>query len=66
MPDRSIKFLVLFFSLLTSSCVDTPEVASDAEPISIAPSDILLKEIMQGLEADLAIVAHGIWVQDRV
>jgi cytochrome c556 len=45
---------------------DQSSEVSSIAPSSIAPSDLPLVEIMQGLETDLAIVAHGIWTQDQV
>ena len=54
--------------LLLSACreapapdsgTQSPEAAAEA-----APGTRPLVEIMQGLERDLAVVAHGIWVRD--
>ncbi len=40
---------------------DTPGTAAEAA----GPVDPTLKEIMQGLEQDMANLAHGIWIADR-
>jgi hypothetical protein len=52
-----------------AACQDppTPETDSGATPEPAAeatPATLPLKEIMAALEADLADVAHGIWIDD--
>ena len=55
--------------LATVSCQPPPaeetDAAGDVPTESPEPTNLPLKQIMQGLEADLASVAHGIWTEDH-
>ena len=59
---------VACLAVTATSCQEPPP--AQAEPTEPAPSEsatadrLPLKEIMGGLEADLANVAHGIWIAD--
>ena len=55
-------------AMIGSSCAEAPEETAPSEPDSAAsarPSNLPLREIMRGLETDLAAVAHGIWIGDH-
>jgi len=43
----------------------TAEVTAEVAAEVAAAANLPLKEIMQGLEGDLATLAHGLWVEDR-
>lgn len=54
-----------------SACDEAPAPDSDVDPAGTPgataegrPTNLPLKEIMAGLEADLVDVAHGIWIDD--
>jgi len=57
-------FLLLLFTISITSCTDNSKAQADVESQPVQTSEPQLKEIMQGLEEDLAMAAHGIWVQD--
>jgi cytochrome c556 len=43
----------------------SPEVTAEVTGDVAAAANLPLKEIMQGLEGDLATLAHGLWIEDR-
>lgn len=54
--------------MIALSCREVPEEAAPSQPdsaVSSRPSNLPLREIMRGLETDLAAVAHGIWIGDH-
>lgn len=62
------RLLVGLFVVTATGCASPPEAdggsdAAEAEAASL--EDPTLKQIMQALEADMAGVAHGIWLEDR-
>ena len=55
-------------AMIASSCREVPEETAPSQPspaTSARPSNLPLREIMRGLETDLAAVAHGIWIGDH-
>jgi len=56
--------VVTFIALVLSSCTEQPNQSLESELLVEREVNPSLAEIMQGLEADLAEVTHGIWTQD--
>jgi cytochrome c556 len=55
-------------AVIALSCREIPEETAPSQTDSAAsakPSNLPLREIMRGLETDLAAVAHGIWIGDH-
>lgn len=61
-------FALALPAVLASACQDRPAADAGAQPSSepsaLMPQNLPLKEIMQGLEEDLAELAHGLWIED--
>jgi hypothetical protein len=59
---------VLFLGVTVTSCQRPPAEEEDGAARtpseSTVPANLPLKEIMRGLETDLADLAHGIWTED--
>ena len=55
--------------VMAASCGEPPATETDDPAPTgsevISPANLPLKAIMQGLEGDLATLAHGIWVEDQ-
>jgi hypothetical protein len=63
---RNIAIAAL--AVIALSCRDAPEETAPSQPdpaASARPSNLPLRDIMRGLETDLAAVAHGIWIGDH-
>ena len=58
--------LIIAFALIgfLVSCANEPVQSEPSDSIDSQMDDLTLVEIMEGLEADLADVSHGIWTQD--
>lgn len=67
---RQTRWTLLGVALvvMAASCGEPPatETADPAPTGSevISPANLPLKEIMRGLEGDLAALAHGLWIED--
>ena len=68
---RRLRSIVVSGLVLTVGCTQDGDVTPKTDQILSnnvelqAPSNLPLREIMRGLEADLAAVAHGIWIADH-
>ena len=67
--NRTFVVIILLTAGLLSSCQDRATLDSEraeaADSSEVPPFNLSLKEIMRGLEADLAELQHGVWLGDQ-